>query len=120
LKRLYRGDHERAYFREFDQLFASPPGLWSDERAVTGFRICTLADATFIDWHPEVVNQVVLVLSGQIALESSGDYRNERFVAGDVCLAEDRTGVGHVDRIHGMTALCLLVMEDRDLWSVGQ
>lgn len=116
LQRLYKGDGERAYFRSFHELFAAPPGQWSAQRPVTGFRICTLADGTFIDWHPEVVNQVVLVLSGEIALESSGDRRNERFLAGDVCLAEDRTGIGHIDRIRGLTALCLLVMEDLDLW----
>jgi hypothetical protein len=116
LQRLYKGEGERAYFRAFHELFAEPAGRWSAERAVAGFRICTLADGTFIDWHPEVVNQVVLVLSGEIALESSGDRRNERFLAGDVCLAEDRTGIGHTDRIHGLTALCLLVMEDIDLW----
>jgi hypothetical protein len=116
LQRLCKGEGERAYFRSFHELFAAPPGRWSAERPVTGFRICTLADGTFIDWHPEVVNQVVLVLSGEIALESSGDRRNERFLAGDVCLAEDRTGIGHIDRVHGLTALCLLVMEDLDLW----
>lgn len=116
LQRLYKGEGERAYFRSFHELFAAPPGQWNAERPVTGFRICTLADGTFIDWHPEVVNQVVLVLSGEIALESSGERRNERFFAGDVCLAEDRTGIGHVDRVHGLTALCLLVMEDLDLW----
>ena len=116
LQRLYKGKGERAYFRSFHELFAAPAGRWSAERALIGFRVCTLADDTFIDWHPEVVNQVVLVLSGEIALESSGDRRNERFLAGDVCLAEDRTGIGHIDRIRGLTALCLLVMEDVDLW----
>jgi len=116
MQRLYKGEGERAYFRSFRELFTAPAGTWSSERPVTGFRICTLADGTFIDWHPEVVNQVVLVLSGEIALESSGDRRNERFFAGDVCLAEDRTGIGHIDRIRGLTALCLLVMEDVDLW----
>jgi len=116
LQRLYNGEGERAYFSSFHELFTAPPGRWSAERPVTGFRICTLADGTFIDWHPEVVNQVVLVLSGEIALESSGDRRNERFLPGDVCLAEDRTGTGHIDRVRGLTALCLLVMEDLDLW----
>jgi hypothetical protein len=28
----------------------------------------------------------------------------------------NRTGIGHIDRIRGLTALCLLVMEDVDLW----
>jgi hypothetical protein len=116
LQRLYQGDGERAYFRPFHELFAASPGRWSPARPVTGFRICTLEDGTFIDWHPEVVNQVVLVLSGEIALESSGDRRNERFLAGDVCLAEDRTGIGHIDRVRGLTTLCLLVMADLDLW----
>jgi hypothetical protein len=116
LQRLYKGEGERAYFRFFHELFTAPAGRWSAERPVTGLRICTLADGTFIDWHPEVVNQVVLVLSGEIALESSGDRRNMRFLAGDVCLAEDRTGIGHIDRVRGLTALCLLVVEDLDLW----
>lgn len=116
LKAMYRGDDDLAYFARLDQIFPATPDEWSEARPVTGLRFLQLEDQTFIDWHPEVVNQLVLVLYGELVLEVSGDHAVERFAAGDVCLAADRTGVGHTDRAVGVTAVGLAVMEDEHLW----
>jgi hypothetical protein len=117
LKRMYKGADDRSYFRGFDELFAEGQSGWSQPRKVVGLRFFGLEDGTFIDWHPEVVNVLVIGLSGELELEVAGGTGGiEIFRAGDVCLAADRTGEGHIDRARGLTLLATLVMEDEDLW----
>jgi hypothetical protein len=71
----------------------------------------------FIDWHPEVVNNLAIFLSGELELESGGGGGAiEVFHAGDVCLAQDRTGEGHIDRTRGVTHVALIVVETENLW----
>lgn len=118
LKRMYRAVDDRSRFRPFDTLFASETSA-STLRPIIGFRFIVFPDQAFIDWHPEVVNCLVIVLSGELELEVGGDGGQvEQFCAGDVCLAEDRTGEGHIDRIRGVTAVAVIVMEDEHLWEV--
>jgi quercetin dioxygenase-like cupin family protein len=50
-----------AYFRGFENLFEREPGKWSAVRAVAGFRFVHFPPDSFIDWHPEVVNNFVVV-----------------------------------------------------------
>lgn len=116
LRRIYKGADEKSYFARFDNLFPDDSGTWSTARPVTGFRFVHFPPDYFIDWHPEVVNNFVVVMTGRLELETGGDCRVEVFEPGDVCLAEDRTGVGHVDRIHGHTRVALIVLEDEHLW----
>ena len=40
----------------------------------------------------------------------------EVFRAGDICLTEDRTGEGHLNRIRGAMHVTNLVIETEDLW----
>ena len=40
----------------------------------------------------------------------------EVFRAGDICLTEDRTGEGHLNRIRGAMFVTNLVIETEDLW----
>jgi hypothetical protein len=56
------------------------------------------------------------VLGGHIELEVSGDREIRHYRAGDVVLAADRTGVGHIDRFHGTTTLAVVVMAQDDIW----
>jgi quercetin dioxygenase-like cupin family protein len=116
IKRLYQGEDDRTYFSEFPELFAAPPNEWSAPCAATGFRFMCWEDG-FIDWHPEVVNNLAIFLSGELELESGGGSGAvEVFHAGDVCLAQDRTGEGHIDRTRGVTHVALIVVETEHLW----
>ena len=116
-KRMYLGADGRSRFRGFDGLF-QPAGTWSAFRPLIGFRFIGMADGTFIDWHPEIVNNLVVVLSGALELEvGGGGGAVEIFRAGDVCLAEDRTGEGHIDLAHGAVQVAVLIMRDEDLWA---
>jgi hypothetical protein len=115
IKRVYKRADDRAYYRDFTELFSTPLNEWSPPRPIIGFRFMCWEDG-FLDWHPEVVNNFAIFLSGELELIASGDGVSNVFHAGDICLAEDRTGVGHIDICRGMTHVALLVMDDKDLW----
>jgi quercetin dioxygenase-like cupin family protein len=116
IKRLYQGADDRTYFSEFPELFPALPNEWSEQRHAAGFRFMCWEDG-FLDWHPEVINNLAIFLSGELELESGGaGGAIEVFHAGDVCLAQDRTGEGHIDRTRGVTHVALIVIETEHLW----
>jgi hypothetical protein len=116
IKHLYQGKDDRTYFSGFPQLFPAPPNEWSAPRPAAGFRFMCWEDG-FIDWHPEVINNLAIFLSGELELESGGGGGAiEVFHAGDVCLATDRTGEGHIDRARGAVHVALIVIETEQLW----
>jgi hypothetical protein len=115
IKHLYQGKDDRTYFSAYPQLFPAPPNEWSVPRTPVGFRFMCWEDG-FIDWHPEVINNLAIFLSGELELESGGDRVIEAFRAGDVCLASDRTGEGHIDRARGAVHVALIVFDPEYLW----
>ena len=115
IKRIYKGDDDLAYCREFAELFSAPPNEWSPARPVAGLRFMCWENG-FIDWHPEVVNNLALFMSGELEVQTSGDRVVSVFRAGDVCLTTDRTGVGHIVRCRGVTHIAVVVMNTEDLW----
>lgn len=116
LKRMYQARDDKSYFKAFDELFATANGDPGVAKPVRGFWFVRFEPGAFIDWHPEVVNNFVIVLSGALELEVSGDGAIEVFGPGDVCLAEDRRGAGHIDRMHGINRLALVEFEDHESW----
>lgn len=119
LKRMYKSNDDRSYFRPFDYLFADASGIPTPSRPIRGFHFVSFPSEYFIDWHPEVVNNFVVVLSGELELEVGGvQGGKEIFCAGDICLAEDKTGEGHIDRSRGITRLALFEFADENLWKV--
>jgi hypothetical protein len=116
LKRVLRDDDDQAYFKAFPELFAAPANNWSSTRPVVGFRFLCWEDG-ILDWHPEVINNFGIFLSGEMEIETGGrGGAIEVFHAGDICTAEDRTGVGHIDRCRGMTHVLCIVLDTEHLW----
>jgi hypothetical protein len=115
IKRIYKGDDDLAYTRELPELFSAPPNEWSAPRPGAGLRFMCWENGC-IDWHPEVVNNLCICLSGELEVQTSGDRVVTVFHAGDVCLTQDRTGVGHIVRCRGATHVALIVMDTKDLW----
>lgn len=114
-KRMFKAADNRSRFRDFPELFG-PPGAWSALNPVEGLRFIGMAEDTFIDWHPEVTNNLVIVLSGALELEvGGGPGEVQVFRPGDVCLAEDRTGEGHIDRVQARVEVAVLVIADAHL-----
>jgi len=52
------------------------------------------------DYHPVPKRQYVITLSGEVEIET-GDGTTRRFGPGDVMLAEDTAGRGHITRVVG-------------------
>ena len=115
IKRVIKKDDDLAYMLEFPELFPAHANEWSKQRQITGFRFMCWEDG-FLDWHPEVVSNLGMILSGEIELEMSGDHARSSFRTGDICLCEDRTGVGHIDWAKGATHVGLIVLPDDNVW----
>lgn len=124
LRRMDKQADERTWFSGFANLFPEPADSWSAVTSILGFRFLRFPDQAFIDWHPEVVNNLAIFLSGEMEIEIGGGARDggpapiDHFLAGDVLLAADRTGEGHIDRMHGNIHLALIVLEDDHLWPI--
>jgi quercetin dioxygenase-like cupin family protein len=97
--RLYTGADNQSHFEEIEARF-SGDGIETTEiqnaNTVT-FRRAPVGHV--IDWHPAPRRQYVVSLSGKWEIECSDGVR--LFKAGDVMLAEDLTGRGHVSRVVG-------------------
>jgi hypothetical protein len=116
LKRIYKGEDDRAYFSEFSELFPKASNEWGAPHAITGFRLLCWEDGS-MDWHPCVTNQLAIALAGEMEMEvGGGGGAVEVFHAGDICLAEDRTGEGHIGRFRGVVHVVIMVIETENLW----
>jgi quercetin dioxygenase-like cupin family protein len=91
--RIYAGADGQSYFDEVEvEIGKLQPGegIIFREEPSTYFR----------DWHPAPRRQYVIYLSGQTEIEIA-DGTKRRFGPGDIFLADDTTGRGHVSRVVG-------------------
>jgi uncharacterized cupin superfamily protein len=99
ITRLYTGDDGESHFEDIDipVRSAGDIGALSKAFAATGiiFRETT-GDYDF-SWHNTPCRQFVLMLEGSVEIEV-GDGSRRIFCSGDILLAEDTTGRGHVSR----------------------
>ena len=99
--RLYTGKDQQSHFEEMELSFTGEgrfPSTESQDAATVVFR--SAPPGFVIDWHPAPRRQYVVTLSGEWDIEC-GDGTVRRFKPGDVMLAEDLTGQGHVSRVVG-------------------
>ena len=116
LKRIYKGNDDKAYFMEFSELFPQVLDEWGAPHAITGFRLLCWENGS-MDYHPCVTNQLAIALAGEMEMEvGGGGGAVEVFHAGDVCLAEDRTGQGHIGRFRGSVHVVIMVIDTENLW----
>ena len=116
LKRIYKGKDDKAYFTEFSELFPKVLDEWGAPHAITGFRLLCWENGS-MDAHPCVTNQLAIALAGEMEMEvGGGGGAVEVFHAGDICLAEDRTGEGHIGRFRGVVHVVIMVVETENLW----
>ena len=93
--RIFTGDDGQSHFEDLElpagevERIATKPGedLVFRQSAVNSFS----------DWHHPTRRQYLFVLAGRMEV-SIGDGTSRRFQAGDVLLAEDMTGQGHVTK----------------------
>ncbi len=89
--RLYTGADGHSHFEEIEveiEKIQPGEGIIFREEPPTYFK----------DWHPAPRRQYVITLSGQGEIEL-GDGTKRRFGPGDIMLADDTTGRGHITRV---------------------
>ena len=99
--RIYTGDDNQTHFEDIDPPFA--PGGESEatpDRPAAKTRFNRYPADFVLDWHCAPQRQYVVTLSGQAEI-TIGDGTTRQFGPGDVLLAEDLTGQGHVTRVIG-------------------
>lgn len=101
LVRIYTGEDGRSHFEELTGLLLDPAGSreapWTP---VTGVQFRRSVGETFADFHHAPRRQIVVSLSGEAEVEA-GSGEKRRLLPGDVLLAEDTTGQGHISRHWG-------------------
>jgi hypothetical protein len=99
--RLYTGPDGESHLEEIEVEFG-PMGTTKTTQlqAATGIAFRRAPAGNVQDYHPAPRRQYVVTLSGQGEIEV-GDGTVRRFGPGDVMLAEDTTGRGHITRVVG-------------------
>ena len=99
--RLYTGADHESHFEDVD-VELTPAGRvrCSELQPTRGIVFRSAPPDHRSDFHPVPRRQFVITLSGQVEIET-GDGRVRRFGPGDVMLAEDTSGRGHITRVVG-------------------
>lgn len=102
--RLYTGADQKSHFEDIELKFGgNQPMLTTDARAANSavFRMAPVG--LVIDRHPAPRRQFLVTLSGSWEIEASNGVKRV-FKTGDVMLADDTTGAGHISRVLGNEA----------------
>jgi hypothetical protein len=99
--RLYTGTDNESHFEEIDIELNFNGHLEASALQPThGIMFRSAPPSHLSDYHPVPKRQYVITLAGQVEIET-GDGTIRRFGPGDVMLAEDTTGRGHITRVVG-------------------
>ena len=102
--RMYTGDDGQSHFEDMELHFdPTQEAQRTDIHAASGIQFVYQPPGFVIDMHPAPRRQYVITLQGQAEIVL-GDGTARRFGPGDVLLAEDLTGQGHITRIVGDVA----------------
>ena len=99
ITRLYTGDDGESHFEEIDIPLTDSGeiGALSEPFKATGIIFRETSGDYDYAWHNAPTRQFILMLEGKVEIEvGSGEKRV--FCDGDILLAEDTTGRGHISR----------------------
>ncbi len=99
--RIYTGPDKKSHFEDVKLPFA--PGGESEATPLQGAKVVRFnryQPGYRQEWHCAPQRQYVVTLAGQAEIEI-GDGTVRHFSEGDVLLAEDITGQGHITRVVG-------------------
>lgn len=98
ITRVYTGDDEQSHFETIDvPLSESRYGSLSELFEAEGVIFRETPVGGELDFHNAPRRQFVVTLSGEVEIEC-GDGATRRLGAGDILLADDTTGQGHITR----------------------
>ena len=99
--RLYTGTDNESHFEDIEvELNLRGHMEVSELQPVNGMFFRRVPPTHRSNHHPAPRRQYVITLAGQVEIEA-GDGTVRRFGPGDVMLAEDTTGHGHITRVIG-------------------
>ncbi len=99
--RLYTGADGKSHLQEVPEAFSAPGVPDADAlQPAKGIIFRRSAGVTTSEWHTAPRRQYVISLQGAFEIEV-GDGSKQRFNPGDVLLAEDTSGQGHLTRGFG-------------------
>jgi quercetin dioxygenase-like cupin family protein len=101
ITRIYTGPDNESHFeeKEIDLKFNGGMEVSAAEPA-TGVYFRRAPATHLNDFHPAPRRQYIITLSGQAEIET-GDGTVKRFGKGDIMLADDTSGHGHITRVVG-------------------
>lgn len=99
ITRLYTGADGESHFEDIEMALADAGaiGALSEKVAATGVIFRYTAEDYDYCWHNAPCRQYVVMLDGAVDIEV-GDGTRRIFRGGDILLAEDGSGRGHVSR----------------------
>lgn len=99
IPRLYTGSDGESHFGEIDIELKDLGGASSVSapQSSTGMVFRNTTGDYHLDWHNAPRRQYVIILEGQVEIQV-GDGTKRRFGPGEMFLAEDTTGHGHISR----------------------
>ena len=104
--RVYTGNDGRSHLEEVTlalQPFIDTEGAYGEGtplQPATGIAFRVAPPGYVLNWHCAPRRQYSITLSGEAEIEV-GDGTVKRIGAGDIVLAEDLTGQGHITRVLG-------------------
>lgn len=99
--RLFTGTDQKSHFEDLEMLLSKIEiGKISDAIAVEKIMFGEIEDVQEISWHNPPCRQYVIMLEGGMEIETGHGIRRI-FNSGDILLAEDTTGQGHITRAVG-------------------
>jgi hypothetical protein len=98
--RIYSGSDGESHFEDLEVPLKDlgEIGAISDRIPATGLLMRTTGADYDFSWHNAPQRQYVIMLSGGDVEIEVGDGTKRRLSAGDILLAEDTTGRGHISR----------------------
>ena len=95
--RIYTGDDQQSHFEEIEVKTGEGPTQRSPDYPAVAVGLRESDGTRVIDFHPAPRRQLVVTLAGRVEIET-GDGTKREFGPGDVFLADDTTGQGHILR----------------------
>ena len=97
--RFYTGTDGETHFEDVEITLGEPrnSSRLSTLEKTTGIIFRETSGDYYLDWHNAPRRQYIIILEGRVEIEVS-DGTVRRFGPGDIMLAEDTTGRGHISR----------------------
>lgn len=111
--RLFTGTDNKSHFEEVDAGVATlqPLGSYSRKFPVRGMMFRDFDRGASFEWHNAPQPQYIIYLEGEVEVETSSGERRT-FRPGDVLLAVDITGEGHITRTLTRGRSVVVTIED--------